>query len=171
MAIYDIREPEKTNFISAAQDLQSIIEKFANNMNILKLLKYTTPNALSMPDLSIKEKREVINKGIKVIPRLPIEEEGMASYIVITFDYFKPNLNNPYYRDNYIIIDVICQMDYWKMDDYMLRPYKIMHEIDSMLSEQKLNGIGRVEFAEATTLIINDKYAGYTLRYRVINDK
>lgn len=171
MAFLDLTTPNSSNFLSAGKDLQSIINKLITNQNLLKLLKYTTPDALSKPDLTPQEIKELINKNIKTVPKVPILEEEVGGYIIVIFDYFKPNYNNPMFRNNLIIFDVICQMDNWIMDDYMLRPYKIMHEIDSMFNETKLNGIGKVEFAEATSLVIDDRYAGYSLKYMVINDK
>ena len=52
----------------------------------------------------------------------------------------------------------------------MLRPYKIMHEIDGMLNRSRLNGIGKVDFVSANSLILSEELAGFTLVYRVIND-
>ena len=56
------------------------------------------------------------------------------------------------------------------MNGYQLRPYKIMGEIDGMLNNQKLNGIGTTEFVSANQLLLNNELAGYTLMYRVVND-
>ena len=39
-----------------------------------------------------------------------------------------------------------------------------------MLNNQKLNGIGVVDFSGATQLLLNSDLAGYTLMYRVVND-
>ena len=69
-----------------------------------------------------------------------------------------------------ITFDIICHTNTWVMEGYQLRPYKIMGEIDGMLNNQKLNGIGVVEFAGATQLLLNSELAGYTLMYRVVND-
>lgn len=171
MAVIDLTVPNKSNFFSAAKDLQSIITKLINNQNLLKLLKYTTPNALERDDLTAEEILEVVNKSIITIPKVPFDDEQVGGYLVILFDYFKPNMNNPLFRNNVISFDIICPMDCWKMDDFMLRPYKIMHEIDNMLDGEKLNGIGRVEFAEASSLIIDDRFAGYNMKYIVINEK
>lgn len=50
-----------------------------------------------------------------------------------------------------------------------MRPYRIAAEIDTMLDNQKLTGIGLLQFLGASTLIINDEYAGVTLTYAAIH--
>ncbi len=160
----------RSNFDSTGKDLYRIMERMLGNQNLLKLLKYSTPDALtSKEDLTEEEKSELINTQIKVVPQLPIpEEEG--SYVIVGFDNFIPNETNPEFRDNVITFDVLCYMDSWIMDDYMLRPYKIMHEIDEMFNKSKLNGIGRVDYISSNSLILSSELAGFTMMYRVIND-
>ena len=160
----------RSNFNATGKDLYKIMEKMLANQNLLKLLKYSTPDALtSKRDLTEEEKSELVNKNIKVVPQLPIpEEEG--SFIIVAFDGFVTNENNPEFRDNMITFDVLCFMDCWIMNDYMLRPYKIMHEIDEMFNNSKLNGIGKVDFISANSLILSSELAGFTMVYRVVND-
>ena len=59
--------------------------------------------------------------------------------------------------------------DKWQMDNYMFRPFHIMHEIQSEFDKQKLNGIGTMQFVKANLLNLGD-YSGYQLGYLVIND-
>lgn len=165
----DLVTPRNSSFESSGKDLQKISNKFLNNQNLLKLLKHSTPDALSRPDISNDIKAEMINKNIRVVPKLPFNQ-SQESVIIITFDSFITNDNNPEFRDNVIMIDVLCPIDTWVMSDYMLRPYKIMHEIDGMLNRSKLNGIGKVDFVSANSLILSEELAGFTLAYRVIND-
>ena len=51
----------------------------------------------------------------------------------------------------------------------MLRPYRIMHEVNEMLDKTKLNGIGVVNFTGADSINLGEYY-GYRLSYTVIND-
>ena len=94
----------------------------------------------------------------------------MQSYIIIGFDGFATNANNPEYRDNIITFDIICHLDSWVMENYQLRPYLIMGEIDGMLNNSKLNGIGTIDFIGANQLLLSSDLAGFSLTYRVIND-
>lgn len=165
----DLVTPRNSNFEASGKDLQQISNKILNNQNLLKLLKYSTPNALSQPNLKSKDVQSMMNKNIRVTPKLPYTSD-QESVIIISFDSFTTNNNNPEFRDNVIMIDILCPVDSWIMNDYMLRPYKIMHEIDSMLNNSKLNGIGKVNFVSANSLILSEELAGFTLVYSVIND-
>lgn len=159
----------KSTFGSAQKDLFKIVDKLIENDNVKKLLYYQDKNSLDKPNLTAEQSIDLIHKNIRVIPRLPIEED-VKSYIIIGFDNFVPNETNPVYRDNIITFDVLCHLDTWIMSDYKLRPYLIMGEIDGMINKKKLNGIGTAEFIGANQLILSDELAGFTLTYKVIND-
>ena len=45
-----------------------------------------------------------------------------------------------------------------------------MGEIDGMLNNSKLNGIGTIDFIGANQLLLSSELAGFSLTYRVIND-
>ena len=55
------------------------------------------------------------------------------------------------------------------MKDFQLRPFKIAAEIDTMFNDQKLTGIGTLQFLGASQMIISDEYAGITLLYAAIH--
>ncbi|MCF0126440.1 MAG: hypothetical protein HUJ68_11950 [Clostridia bacterium] len=160
---------KKTTFESAQKDLFKIVQLFINNDNLKKLLYYSTKDALERPDLTQEQSLGLLHKNIRVVPQLKAEEE-LESYIIISFDSFATNSNNPEFRDNVIIFDVLCNLNYWVMENYKLRPYLIMGEIDGMLHKSRLNGIGTLDFAGADLLLLNNEWAGYSLTYRVIND-
>ena len=138
----DLITPKNSSFESSGKDLQEITKRFLGNQKLLKLLKYSTADALRKPDLTNQEIQKMMNKNIRVAPKLPYESD-QESVIIVSFDNFMTNGNNPEFRDNIILIDVFCPIETWIMDDYMLRPYKIMHEIDGMLNKTKITGILR----------------------------
>ena len=165
----EIMKPTESTFRTAEKDLFKIVDKLMGNKNLQKLLYYPVKDALDQPDLDQAQALGLIHKNIRVVPKLTVEED-VESYVIITFDNFVTNRKNPMFRDNTITFDIICHLDTWTMDNYQLRPYKIMGEIDKMLNKQKLNGIGLVDFVSANQLLLNDELAGYSLMYRVIND-
>ena len=57
----------------------------------------------------------------------------VKSYIIISFDNFTPNPENPHYRDCTVMIDVICHTDCWDIGNYRLRPLKIVGYLDAIL--------------------------------------
>ena len=165
----DLFTPTKSTFLTAEKDIFNIVDKMLNNENLKKLLYYPVKDAYAQANLTQEQSLSLIHKNIRVIPKIQIDEE-VESYVIITFDGFTTNANNPEFRDNIITFDIICHMDTWIMNGYQLRPYKIMGEIDGMLNNQKLNGIGTTEFVSANQLLLNNELAGYTLMYRVVND-
>lgn len=165
----DSIKPTESTFETAQKDLFKIVQKLIGNEKLKKLLFYPVKDALDKADLTVEESVGLLHKNIRVVPRLAIEEE-IEAYIIITFDAFTTNEKNPEFRDNIITFDVICHMDSWVMEDYQLRPYLIMGEIDGMFNKSKLNGIGRVEYVSANQLLLSEDLAGFSLMYRVIND-
>lgn len=165
----NLYERQETTFGTAQKDLFKLVQQLVANEKLKKLLFYQTKDALSRPSLTSEETLGLIHKNIRVIPKLEIEEE-VEAYVIITFDNFTTNANNPEFRDNTITFDIICHLDNWVMENYQLRPYMIMGEIDGMLNKKKLNGIGEIDFISATQLILSSELAGFSLAYRVVND-
>lgn len=102
---------------------------------------------------------------IRVIPKLSFgEHEEVKSYIILEFDDFTPT-NNPEFRDCTISFTVISHLDYWDLEDYKLRPHQIAGYIDGMLDNTKLSGIGTLQFAGASQVVLNEYLGGIILRY------
>ena len=159
---------KKSTFRTAEKDLQSIIQRLISNETLKRLLFYQTSNAMKEKNISDEETIGLLDKSILIIPDLSIATEK-RTYVIVTFDNFMPNPNNPEFRDNIITFDVLCHKDCWKLDDYQLRPYKICGEIDGMFDGQKLNGIGKMQFGGASQLLVGD-LLGFTIGYQVVND-
>jgi hypothetical protein len=120
-------------------------------------------------ELSVKDLRK--NGYIKLEPKFTMNEhEEVKSYILVSFDNFTPNETNPEYRDCTVTFDVVCHTDYWSLDNFQLRPLKIVGYIDGILNETKLSGIGRFHFMGCSQLILNEELSGYTLMYRAVHD-
>lgn len=158
----------KSSFLSVEKDLSIIVDRIMKNKRLQRLLYYTTPDALDKPNLTQEQLMELIKKSIKILPKLIIEDE-MTNYLVIGMDDFRTNEENPEFRDNTIAIDIICPLDLWGLGNYALRPYKIAGEIDYMLNNQRLTGIGKLEFMKAKRIMLEDSHAGLCLLYRAVH--
>ena len=160
----------KSSFLSIQKDLDIITKKMMKNTRLQRLLYFTTPDALDKRPQDIPEEAvyELFQKNIKVVPKLYIDG-SVLSYIIISFDNFTPNAENPEFRDNIISFDIICHFDQWKLKDFQLRPYMIAAEIDSMLNGKHLTGIGDLQFLGANQLVLNDEFAGVSLMYQAIH--
>ena len=158
----------KSSFLSIEKDLELITGSMLKDKRLAKLLYYTVPDALKQQDLTIKESLSLFNKNIKTIPKLQIDGE-VLNYIIITFDNFSPNGNNPEFRDNVISFDIICHFDQWQLEDFQLRPYRVAAEIDTLFNEKHLTGIGKLNFLGANQLLLNEEFGGVSLMYQAIH--
>ncbi len=146
MKIEGYRQP-KSSFLSVEKDLNIIVNEILKSDRIQRLLYYTTPDAINRGNLTDEQKAGLFPKNIKYVPKLYIDG-SVLNYIIISFDNFIES-SNPEFRDNIIEFDIICHFDQWQMDDFMLRPYRIAAEIDTMFNEKHLTGIGLLHFIGA----------------------
>lgn len=158
----------KSSFLSIEKDLEIVVNHLCKNERLKRLLYYTTPDAIDKPNLNDEQMIQLFKKNIKLIPKLYVDG-SVLNYVVINFDNFIPNDTNPEFRDNIIEFDIICHYDQWHLKDYQLRPYRIAAEIDSMIDNTHLTGIGRLEFLGANQIILTDEYAGLCLMYTAIH--
>lgn len=163
-----IKSPQpESSFLSVEKDMNLIISKMLKNERLKRLLFYTTKDALDKKNLTEDESLALIGKNIKIVPKLYVDRSVLA-YIIINFDNFLQT-GNPEFRDNLIEFDIICHFDQWQLKDFALRPYKIAAEIDSMFTESRLTGIGKLEFVSASEMVLSDEYAGLCLSYKAIH--
>ena len=159
----------KSSFLSIEKDLSIITDYFLKNDRLQKLLYYNTPDALHKDKLTEEQQFELFQKNIKIVPRLYIDN-SVLNYIIVSFDNFAPNIENPEFRDNLISFDIICHFDQWQLkDSFQLRPYRIAAEIDTILDNKRLTGIGTLNFVGASQLILNEEFAGVSLMYQAIH--
>ena len=173
----------KSSFLSIEKDIERILTKlfFENqieNRQLLRLLVIPTKDCLT--NITSSEYKEKIANTtlatlfrdgyIKLAPKIAMpEQEIVKSYIIISFDNFSTNAENPQYRDCTIHFDIICHTDYWNMDNYQIRPLKIAGYIDGILNNTKLTGIGTLKFIGCNELVLDEVLSGYTLSYRAIH--
>ena len=158
----------KSSFLSTQKDMEIISNMIIKNNNLKKLLYYTSRDCLNKPNLTEDQTLELFGKNIKLVPKLYVDG-SILNYIVISFDNFITNQENPEFRNNLIEFDIICHFDQWQLKDFQLRPYRIAAELDSMFNGKHLTGIGELEFLGATQVILTDEYAGLCLLYQAIH--
>ena len=157
----------KASFLAREKDLELIVDLILKNERLKKLLYYTSPDCLDRPNVPQDKALELFNKNIKLVPKLLIDED-VLNYILINFDVFTPS-GNPEFRDNMIEFDIICHFNQWQLKDFGLRPYKIAAEIDTMIQEKKLTGLGDIEFVGANQMVLTDEFAGLCLMYQTVH--
>lgn len=157
----------KSSFLSVEKDMDIIIDLLIKNNRLKKLLYHTVPYPLEENNLTQEQTDELLHRNILKVPKIYIDSD-IINYLVIKFDNFLPS-KNPEFRNNIIEFDIICHMEQWEIGDGELRPYKIAGEIDSMLNQKRLTGIGELEFLSCAQIMINSEFAGLCLRYGAVH--
>lgn len=176
-------KPVQSSFLSCEKDIETILKKvFISSRpysdELKRLLVINTKDCLDNTTNEIYNEKinemtlaKLIEEGyILLAPKINFQEhEEIKAYILISFDNFVPNAENPYYRDCTVNFDVICHTDYWDIGNYRLRPLKIIGYLDGILNDCKLSGIGTLNFMGTNQLIFNEHLSGYTLTYLAVH--
>lgn len=176
-------KPLTSSFLSCEKDTETILRKLfvecrPYSEDLIRLLVLPTRDCLDnttnsdylkkIKEMSVAKLRE--DGYIVLEPKIKFEEhEEVKAYILISFDNFTPNGTNPEFRDHTINFDIICHTDYWDIGNFRLRPLKIAGYIDGILNNNRLSGIGTLQFMGCSELILSPDLAGYTLSYWAVN--
>ena len=175
--------PLTSSFLSCEKDTETILKKlFVESRpysdELKRLLVINTKDCLDdttnptyiekIQSMSVAKLRE--EGYIKLEPKIKfLEHEEIKAYMIVSFDNFTPNKNNPQFRDCTVSFDIICHTDFWDIGNYRLRPVKIVGYIDGILNESRLSGIGTLNFLGCNQLILDENLSGYSLSYRAIH--
>ena len=167
----------KSTFLSCEKDQESIwkrlfVESSPHSEKLKRLLIINTPDCLDgtqhqwddlIQQATVKKLHE--DGYISAVPKIAAgEHQEVMAYIIMEFDNVLPT-ENPEYRDTTINFVVCCQLDYWELDDYKLRPHQIAGYIDGILNNSRLTGIGTLQFLGASQFVLNEYLGGIMLRY------
>lgn len=172
----------KSSFLSCEKDTETIIKKLFVDSKpysdmLKRLLLINTPDCLNdmtnpvylkkIKETSIQDLKE--QGYLRFGPKLTLgENEEVKSYIRLSFDHFTPS-KNEHFRDCIVEIDILCHPEYWDIGNFRQRPLKIAGYIDGILNENKLSGIGTLNFAGCNELLLDENLAGYCLMYTAVH--
>lgn len=155
---------DQRRFSVLGRNLHIIVSKLATNQNLCRLLHYTDKTPLD-PDKPDVDGIKLINKNIRLVPKLPDELETKENFILVTFGNFTTNPVNNEFKSFTVRINIICPFDEWLLDGVAMRPYLLMSEVDEELNQQRIAGIGRLVFNGGYQLVVSPELAGYSLEY------
>lgn len=158
----------ESSFLSVEKDMSIIVDMIFKNESLKKMLYYTTKDCLQRPNLTDEQTVNMFGKQLIIVPKIYIESE-VRNYILVRFNEFVPNPQNPEYRNNIIEFDIVCHYDQWHLKDFQLRPYRIAAELDTMFNNKRLTGIGETIFYEAKQIILTDEYGGVCVKYIAVH--
>ena len=156
---------ESESFKNVEKDLNYIVSKIAEDDKLLKLLSLQENRTES---LSAQERKEILQKCIKIVPKVDDINQTNWSFIGISFDNFVPNIENPEHRDKVLIFDIIRNFDTWNLGDFKLRPYQIAGRLDILFDKQSLADTYTINFMGANSILMDEEIAGINLTYSVI---
>lgn len=155
----------KSTYFNVEKDLATICTTLLENKELIKLLLLKENDVDFTMDNALKKK--VLKDNIRIEPFVEMPN-NLESQIIVHFDDFYPNAENPKYMDKTLSFDIICPPSTWNMGDFKLRPYKIAGYLDGIWNKKSLNGSFSLKNIGGSTLILNNEVAGFTLFYQVI---
>lgn len=176
---YNLIKKKEVSFLNIEKDFSTILtDLLSENSSVSKELKsllliqksdaldeYNT-NEEYIKIIDNYDLADLKSEGyIRVSPTFKFKEnEKLKSYIQVIFDEFVPT-DNPKFRDNMVVFNIICPNDEWDLGNERVRPIKIAGLIDSVMNGKRLSGIGKLNFARLKMLPINEIFGGYSLMY------
>lgn len=170
MPIYD-RTNNKANvdiysenrFIQAGKNLEIIANRMLNNDTLCKLLVRNNSDVLTDErPVTDEEKAKAFKEHISMIPVTDKELESKTKIVLQIGDIVPMQPRGLMYN---VVFDIMCNVDSWNLDEYIQRPYAIMNELDSILSNTKMQSWGPTTFLGATSIKINERTLGYTMMF------
>lgn len=103
---------------------------------------------------------------IRFSPRFPFEEFDKArSYICVLFNDVVPSAANPEFNNIGIQLFCVTPMDYWELNNYQTRAWKMAGYVNGILDKSRLSGIGVLNFAGATEFCFDENLGGVMMTY------
>lgn len=164
----DTYKTPKSGFLAVEKDLSLIINRIMKNERLKKLIYYSVPNALEQPQVPQEEALKMLGTQIKIVPKVYIDKPEFC-YVLVSCSSFIENFANPEFRDNTIVFTILCHFDQWNLGNFKLRPYAIASELDSMFNNERLTGIGTIQFVQANEINENDEFGGFEIIYKTIH--
>lgn len=175
-------QPLTSSFLSCEKDTETILRKlfvesrpYSNQLKRLLvvpnkdcLINTTNIDYQKADNMSVKD---LVEQGYIVLsPRVEQEEhEKVQARMVLSFDNFIPNQENPEFRDCTINFDILCNTSAWDLTDFQQRPFKILGFIDGILNNSKLSGIGKLNFVGCAGPVVNADIGMFSLIYRAVH--
>lgn len=149
-------------------NLVSIIKEVLNNQNLCKLIYYNEKEPIAQENIS--DAKSVL--FLKTILPYPFSDTLTEDTSQLRIYYPGGQFNgNHTVEDTTLHFDIIIAKNLWliKVDDEeKLRPYEILSEILNTFRDNRIVGVGKVQFDNFKHYVVNEKYDCLRLFARVI---
>lgn len=154
------------SFKNVEKDIGYIVSKIYEDTQTLKLLSLRENDTEVLTE---KEKKAILDRCVKIVPKVTPEDVGDEGYSIISMQFttFTKNASNPAHRDKFLVFNIISHYDNVNMGDFKLRPYQIAGRLDALFDKKSLAGTYSIEFLSADTITLDDDIFGMSLIYTV----
>lgn len=154
---------------------QLILEKIVYDDELSKLLKYNTPDALALPELTDEQRYSLINDNVKGYRYIPTIAQDAQSWLSISTSRFVPQEGFRQFSDEYLMgyIFFYILVDTAIMEtETGYRQDLIAGRLNYIFQESKEVGIGELRLESfIENWEHNNKFGGYIMGYQVTDFK
>lgn len=150
------------------KNLMKVAKRILKNQELLMLLLNTDLDPLN------KEKHpeqinglSVLNKNIRLVPLMLIDDQKTTSKIVIIYDEGEVNDINIDNENMSLLVNVYCPFSEWLIAGDNIRPFAIMSEVRKSLQGARINGLGELRYLGFSLGTLTEEMGGYTMRFQI----
>lgn len=145
----------------------NILIKIISNENLVKAITNCTEDFLDQP--LIDDVTSIIYDSLYPYRYVPQTSTSSKVYLTMAFtDYKKLGTQ---YKSGKIYFYAFCHKSLVRTSYGCLRYDFIAEELDTMFSEERGYGLGKLEFDSMSDILLNDDYVGISLGYRIVDFK
>lgn len=156
--------------------INEMILELAKNQTVMKYIVYddVLVDPISKPTITNTQSyiyrsntTEVTDYRLFSLPKIPTITEEKKTLICCWFK--SARTDGVYFQDYTITFDVICHLDIWQIAGGIIRPLRIMDEINDTFSRRNTpNSIGRLVPLDPQYLVYDSRglFCGYRLSYQ-----
>lgn len=155
--------------------ISNIGNELTKNQNLLKLIKYDRPDALSQPNLTPQDIRNLVGKGVdrnlKRIFQYPWSnktKDDVRSEIRFFIPSFNIEGKNIYLSELKVNFQVVVHDSLIELDNNLIRPLCMINEILKVMNGFDCGGVGLLQLKSPINIVLwSDDFSGYTWNMNV----
>lgn len=110
---------------------------------------------------------ELLNKNIRFVPLMLIDDQKETSKIVLVYDEGDVNNYNSDNENMSLLINIYCPFNEWLIAGDNLRPFAIMSEIRKVLQGARINGLGEIKYLGFSLSTLTEEMGAYVMRFTI----
>ena len=110
---------------------------------------------------------ELLNKNIRFVPLMLIDDQKETSKIVLVYDEGDVNSYNSDNENMSLLINIYCPFNEWLIAGDNLRPFAIMSEIRKVLQGARINGLGEIKYLGLSLSTLTEEMGAYVMRFTI----